>query len=89
MRRLSVMTSILVLSLMCLLSGGPLTRGVGAQDATPTAPTAHSLIGSWVVHETRPPAGGPPVLAAVITFFADGNAILSGFGDDQPSLQGA
>ena len=89
MRRSSVMMSILVLSVVSLLSAGELTSAVAAQDATPTAPAAQSLIGSWVVYETLPPAGGPPVLAAVITFFADGNVIVSGFGDDQPSLQGA
>jgi hypothetical protein len=88
MRRVSVVISILVLSLVGLLSAGQTTRDVGAQDATPAA-DAQDLVGSWIVHETLPPTGGPPVLAGIFTFFADGNVLVSGFGAGQPSLQGA
>src|SRR5215203_5557585 len=88
MRRISVVISILVLGLVGLLSASQTTAGVNAQDATPASDT-HALVGSWVVHETLPPGGGPPVLAGVFTYFADGNVLVSGFGANQPSLQGS
>jgi hypothetical protein len=47
----------------------------------------HPLIGSWLIYETNPPTGREPVLTAVATFFADGNAVVSGFGVSQ--LQGS
>jgi hypothetical protein len=43
----------------------------------------HPLVGSWVIYETNPPNGGQPVLSGVASFFADGNVLLSGFGDQQ------
>jgi hypothetical protein len=43
----------------------------------------HPVVGSWVIYETKPPNGGQPVLSGVASLFADGNVLLSGFGDQQ------
>lgn len=77
-----VATAVLVL---VMLSGGLI---VGSRAATvtaaqtPVATDAHPLIGSWLLYETNPPAGGDPVLAGVATFFADGNSLIA-FGDQR------
>jgi hypothetical protein len=60
---------------------------VGAQEATPDLAN-HPLVGTWFIKELNPPAGGPPVTAGVATIFADGNMLLSGFGNGQAALQG-
>ena len=57
MGRLSVFAAILAVGLVGLVAASRSTIGAGAQDATP-APGGHSLVGSWVVHETLPPMGG-------------------------------
>jgi hypothetical protein len=62
----------------------PAPIATAVQSSSDTA--GHPLIGSWLLYETNPPAGGPPVLAGVATFFADGNAVVT-FGDQ--ALQGA
>ena len=87
MRR--VIRSIAVLAILMtgmLIIGQPAVYG-GAEDGTPVA-AGHPLVGTWVVTETSPPAGGPPPVTAVATFFADGNALVTGFGDGQRPLQG-
>src|SRR5262245_37965440 len=61
--------------------------GARAQESTP-APSNDALVGTWIVHELLPPSGGPPVTVGVLTLFADSTALLSGFGEDQPSMQG-
>ena len=38
--------------------------------------------------ELLPPSGGPPETAGVATLFADGNVLLSGFGEGQDAMQG-
>lgn len=74
------------LLVVAVLVGGLIVGGlVTAETAVQSTPEAgeHSLIGSWLVDETNPPAGGEPVLAAVASFFDDGNALISGFGDSR------
>ena len=83
-------TSLVVL--LALVVIGPVSPGRSSaaphrQDGTPVA-AGHPLVGTWIVDETRPPNGGPPVATAVATFFADGNALITGFGDGERSLQG-
>lgn len=73
------------LLVLVVLGGGSIAGSIvpavtAAQ--TPTATEDHPLIGSWLVYETNPPAGGEPVLAGVATFFDDGNALVS-FGDQR------
>ncbi len=73
----------IALVLMVLIGGllvsGRVPTATSAQDTSEIA--GHPLVGSWLVYETNPPAGGEPVLTAVATFAADGTAVVSGFGD--------
>ena len=62
-----------------LMFAGPSIPGTSAQSDAAMA--EHPLVGSWTVYETDPPAGGPPVLSGVASFYDDGNVLLSGFGD--------
>lgn len=57
---------------------GPL--GTSAQRGP--VEVGHPAVGSWLVYETNPPAGGPPLLAGVATFSVDGTALIR-FGDQQ------
>jgi hypothetical protein len=93
MRRFSRIISILALGLVALLNVGHTAPGAGAQDATPGT-AGHPLVGSWVVEETirqnTPPGSLPPGPrpVAIATFFADGNAVVSGYGLFGSSMQG-
>ena len=78
---------LLVIALTGLMAADRATVSVGAQEATPS-PATHPLVGTWVIRELAPPAGGPPVTAGLATFFADGNMLLSGFGERQAARQG-
>ena len=85
MHRFSVVISVLAVGLVALLNVGHPVPGAGAQDATPGT-AGHPLVGSWGVEETirqntppgSPPPGPRPV--AIASFFADGNAVVSGYG---------
>ena len=69
-----------------MVIGGLVVAGqsIPATSAQSEATMAeHPLVGSWVIYETNPPNGGQPVLSGVASFFADGNVLLSGFGDQQ------
>ena len=85
MTRAVAAISSLVLLVGCLLVMVQAPPGTAAQSETAMA--EHPVVGSWLVYETNPPNGGPAVLSGVATFFADGNALLSGFGDQD--YQGA
>lgn len=82
-----VLVLLLATSCIGLNAAGPPALGARAQQSTPT-PTNDVLVGTWIVQELAPPSGGPPVTAAVATLFADGNALLSGFGAGQEAMQG-
>jgi hypothetical protein len=74
------------ISSLAVLAGALIIMGqaipvTAAQSSTTMA--EHPLVVSWLVYETNPPNGGPAVLSGVASFFADGNALLSGFGDQQ------
>lgn len=77
------------LSVLATLVGGLLFSGwlipetVAQSEATMAE---HPLVGSWVLYETNPPNGGPPVLTGIASFFDDGNVVTT-FGDQQ--LQGS
>lgn len=77
MTRLAAVFALIVLS-GSLIVGSQAATMTSAQ--TPVSGDAHPLIGSWLIYETNPPAGGDPVLAGVATFFDDGNAFIA-FGD--------
>jgi hypothetical protein len=79
---------VLIISFIGPLAAGPPLLRVDAQEATPS-PINNPLVGTWIVQELLPPSGGPPVTAGVATIFADGNVLLSGFGDGQAAMQGA
>jgi hypothetical protein len=96
MLRLSVFTSILAICLLGLLVGGRSALRAGAQDA-PRPTTGHSLIGSWVVEEIlrpqnatpdSPPPNLEPQAVAIASFYADGNALITGYLGDPLSRQG-
>ena len=87
MRRVTRSIMVLAILLTGLLVIGRPAVYAGAEDGTPVA-AGHPLVGTWVVTETSPPAGGPPTMTAVATFFADGNALMTGFGDGQQLMQG-
>jgi hypothetical protein len=93
MRRFSVVISVLALGLIALLNVGFSAPSAGAQDATPGT-AAHPLVGSWVVEETirqNTPPGSPspgPRPVAIASFFADGNAVVSGYGPFGSWMQG-
>jgi hypothetical protein len=72
--------SVLVVLVAGLVIGSRVPAATAAQP-TSTGDTP-AVIGSWLVFETNPPAGGDPVLAGVATFFADGNALIT-FGDQR------
>jgi hypothetical protein len=76
-----------IVTLTAVMASNQAAVGAGAV-ATP-GPANHLLVGTGIVRELAPPTGGPPVIAGVATFFADGNLLLSGFGDGQASMQGA
>ena len=69
-----------LLLVLIVLIGGLI---VGSQAATvttaqtPVSGDAHPLIGSWLIYETNPPAGGDPILVGVATFFDDSNALIA------------
>jgi hypothetical protein len=80
MSRLSTAVLVLVILSGGLIVGNWAPAALAAQ--TPTTADGHPLIGSWLIYEANPPAGGEPVLAGVATFFDDGNALVS-FGDQR------
>ena len=95
MSRCLVVAPVLVLGLVSLLTLSRSPVGVGAQDTTETA--GHALVGAWIVEEVllpqnappgTPPSVPPPQAVAVASFFTDDNVLVSGFGGNQPSLQG-
>ena len=86
---------LLVVAVAGPIAAGRSAVGAGAQEATPVA--GHPLVGSWVVEEILRPQnaglGTPlpeprPQAVVIATLFADGNALLSGFGAGQPAMQG-
>jgi hypothetical protein len=79
---------LLVVVLLGVVCGAVLTAPVPPATAVQPRPdtAGHPLIDSWLLYETNPPAGGPPVLAGVATFFAEGSVVMI-FGD-QP-MQGS
>jgi hypothetical protein len=81
MTRLVAAVSSLAMLASFLIIAGQAIPGTAAQTETTLAD--HPLVGSWLVYETNPPNGGPPVLSGVASFFDDGNALLSGFGDQR------
>ena len=85
MRRVAAALSLLAVLVGGLPVAGWAPSGGSAQSGTATA--GHPLVGSWLVDETNPPAGGEPVLTAVATFADDGTAVVSGFGEER--LQGS
>lgn len=85
MGRLTVALSVLAALVGSVLAAGLIAAQGVAEPGEVT--TSHPLVGSWLVYETNPPAGGEPVLTAVATFNDDGTAIVSGFGEER--LQGA
>lgn len=96
MSRLAVSTSILALCLLGPLVAARLTPSIGAQDATPHT-VGHALVGSWVVEEIlrpqnatpdSPPPNLEPQAVAVASFFADGNALITGYLGEPLSRQG-
>ena len=66
MRRLSVVLSLVVIMLIGVVTLG---RSVTAQDATPSAMSAHPLVGTWVVDTDPENTDNAP---ALFIFFADG-----------------
>ena len=80
MTRVAAAVLVLVVLSGSLIVGNRALAVTGAQ--TPTTADGHPLIGSWLIYESNPPAGGEPVLAGVGTFFDDGNALIS-FGDQR------
>ncbi len=79
-RLVAAISSLVVLAGLLIIMGQTVT-GTSAQSEPAMA--EHPVIGSWLVYETNPPNGGPAVLSGVASFFDDGNALLSGFGDQQ------
>lgn len=95
MSRCLVVAPILVLGLVSLLTLSRSPVGVDAQDTVETA--GHSLVGAWVVEEVLLPQNAPPgtppsvpspQAVAMAAFFDDGNVLVSGYGGNQPSMQG-
>ena len=85
MSRFAASVSALAILLGCMIAVGEAIPGTSAQSEATMA--EHPLVGSWIMYETNPPNGGPPVLSGVASFFADGNAVFFGFDDQQ--FQGA
>jgi hypothetical protein len=81
---------LMLLAATMLVAGMPANDAVlGKSEGRATPGTTISpIVGSWVVTELAPPSGGPAVLAGVATLFADGNALVSGFGAAAPVMQG-
>src|SRR5215211_3650410 len=77
---------LLLFGLCALVLGlGVLLGSAGsAADATPVAPTVHPLVGAWAVTDPQEYTDGPEFL---ITFFEDGNALLTdAYGRTRPGV---
>ncbi len=81
MRRLSILTSVLILAFIGLFSTSQQSV-IRAQDGTPTAD--HSLVGAWLVtiSSTGENAGAvlPAQQTSLVSFFADGNLLVANAG---------